>query len=81
MTIGWVSAYGAFLKRYPYCRRKVWALFLMDNIGPILDIYVYFTMNDDGLTRAADVQDIEDWDIDSIEEIQDAKEFPNTLIS
>lgn len=33
----------------------------MDCVGPIVDVYVYFTMNDDSwLTRAADTEDIED---------------------
>ena len=63
MIFGWggrFSDYRAFLERHPYCRRKVWVLFLMDYIGHILDIYVYFTMNNDNwLTRAADAQDVE----------------------
>jgi hypothetical protein len=36
---------------------KVWALFLMDNMGPLIDVYALFTMNDDSwLTRTADAQ-------------------------
>lgn len=58
---GWFSTYRAFLKQYPYCKRQVWAFLLMDCVGPIVDVYVYFTMNDDSwLTRAADTEDIED---------------------
>ncbi|KAK1585037.1 polysaccharide synthase [Colletotrichum navitas] len=48
----WIAA---FLKKYPYCRRQVWAFLLMDFLGPIVDVYVYFTMNNGSkLTRTAD---------------------------
>ena len=58
---GWFSTYLAFLKKYPYCARNVWAFLLMDIVGPIVDIYVYFTVNNDNwLTRAADTKDIDD---------------------
>ncbi|KAI2474465.1 Polysaccharide synthase [Pyrenophora tritici-repentis] len=58
---GWFSTYLAFLKKYPYCARSVWAFLLMDIVGPIVDIYVYFTINNDNwLTRAADTKDIDD---------------------
>lgn len=71
---GWISTYGAFLERYPYCGRHIWALLLVDHIGPISDIYVYLTMkNDSWLTRAADTQDIKDWDVDDAEEIEDVR--------
>ncbi|KAI0123146.1 hypothetical protein BJ170DRAFT_713211 [Xylariales sp. AK1849] len=64
---GWYSAYGAFLEEYPYCRRKVWAIFLMDSIAPVLDIYAYLTMNNDSwLTRVADIQDVEHVDADGL---------------
>ena len=57
----WLPTYQEFLKQYPYCRRQMWAPLLMDYIGPIVDIYVYLTMNnDDWLTRRADTKDIED---------------------
>jgi hypothetical protein len=47
----------------------------MDHIGPILDIYVYFTMNNDNwLTRAADTQDIKGQDVDDVEEMEDVSE-------
>ena len=73
---GWVSGYGAFADRYPYMARKVWVLFLMDCMGPIIDVYAFCTMNDDRwLTRAADDQYIEDQDADSIEKIQDVSEM------
>ncbi|GIK05268.1 hypothetical protein Aspvir_009372 [Aspergillus viridinutans] len=64
MAFGWngyLSTYRGFLKRYPYCGRQVWAFLLMDCIGPIVDIYVYLTMNNDNwLTRTADTKDIDD---------------------
>jgi hypothetical protein len=57
---GWCSTYLAFLKKYPYCALKVWAFLVMDLVGPIVDIYVYFTMNNDNwLTRAADTKDVD----------------------
>lgn len=72
---GWISNYGAFLQAYPYCGRQLWALLLMDHIGPILDIYVYLTINNDNwLTRAADTQDIKDQDVDNAEEMKDVGE-------
>jgi len=56
---GWILTYRPFLHIYPYCKSQIWALILMDSIGPFLDIYVYFTMNnDDWLTREADIVDI-----------------------
>ena len=77
---GWFSAYGGFLKRYPYCRHKVWALIFMDYFSPILDIYVYLTMNNDNwLTRAADAQDVKV--IDDIEKIEDVSEISLALAS
>ncbi|OQD65636.1 hypothetical protein PENPOL_c005G01259 [Penicillium polonicum] len=58
---GWLPSYRHFLKRYPFCGRQVWAFLLMDYIGPIVDIYVYLTMNNDNwLTRTADTKNIED---------------------
>ncbi|CBX94795.1 hypothetical protein LEMA_P117980.1 [Plenodomus lingam JN3] len=63
ITFGWngyFSTYSSFLKNYPYCARQVWAFLFMDIVGPIVDIYVYFTMNNDNwLTRVADTKDIE----------------------
>jgi hypothetical protein len=54
---GWAFTYGSFAKRYPYMTWKVFALFLMENLAPIIDIYAFATMNDDRwLTRAADAQ-------------------------
>ncbi|KAG9231685.1 polysaccharide synthase [Amylocarpus encephaloides] len=79
---GWVSAYRAFLEEYPYCGRKIWALLLMGNIAPILDVYMYCTMNNDSwLTRAADAQDVDDQDVDSIEKIEDMSETPTKFTS
>jgi hypothetical protein len=73
---GWVSAYGAFVERYPYMARKVWVLFLMESMGPIIDVYAFFTMNDDRwLTRAADAQYVEDQDASNIEKIQGVSEM------
>ncbi|EPS25877.1 putative hyaluronan synthase [Penicillium oxalicum 114-2] len=58
---GWLPTYRYFLKRYPLCGRQVWAFLLMDYIGPIVDIHVYLTMNNDNrLTRMADTKNIED---------------------
>lgn len=57
---GWFSTYRNFLRWYPYCGRQVWAFLLMDFTGPIVDIYVYLTMNNDNwLTRTADTKYIE----------------------
>ncbi|TPX08511.1 uncharacterized protein E0L32_009998 [Thyridium curvatum] len=54
---GWVSNYRAFIRQYPYMAGKVWALIFMENMGPIVDVYALFTMNDDSwLTRTADTQ-------------------------
>ncbi|PVH97739.1 glycosyltransferase family 2 protein [Periconia macrospinosa] len=54
---GWVPTYKAFAKEYPYMAGKVWALFCMEKVGPIIDIYAFATMSDDRwLTRAADAQ-------------------------
>uniref|UniRef100_A0A093UWC8 N-acetylglucosaminyltransferase n=1 Tax=Talaromyces marneffei PM1 TaxID=1077442 RepID=A0A093UWC8_TALMA len=58
---GWVSGYAAFVRRYPYMASKVWALFLMESMGPIIDVYAFFTMHDDSwLTRRADDQYVMD---------------------
>jgi hypothetical protein len=52
---GWVSGYAAFVRRYPYKESKVWALFLMESMEPIIDVYAFFTIHDDSwLTRRAD---------------------------
>ncbi|KAL4406327.1 glycosyltransferase family 2 [Colletotrichum abscissum] len=56
---GWVSSYKSFLKKYPYCGRQWWGFIVMDLFGPVVDIYVYFTMNNDSwLTRVADIQEM-----------------------
>lgn len=58
---GWVSNYRAFIRQYPYMAGKVWALIFMENMGPIVDVYALFTMNDDSwLTRTADTQYVSD---------------------
>lgn len=57
---GWFPTYRQFLQKHPYCGRHLWAFLLMDLIGPIWDLYVYATMNDDDwLTRTADTKDTE----------------------
>ncbi|CAH0055753.1 unnamed protein product [Clonostachys solani] len=57
---GYVPRYKSFLAKYPYCVRQVWAFLFMDVIGPMVDLYVYLTMNNDNwLTRAADVKVLE----------------------
>lgn len=39
---------------------QVWAFLLMDIVGPVVEVYVYFTMNNDSwLTRTADTQELE----------------------
>ena len=71
---GWVSAYGAFVEKYPYMARKVWALFLMNIMGPIVDLYALFTMNDDSwLTRTADSQYVKD--TGNSEKVQDVSDM------
>lgn len=61
---GWIPSYRAFLGKHPYCRRQVWAFLFMDFIGPIVDIYVYCTINNDNwLTRTADTKEINGEDI------------------
>ena len=71
---GWVSAYGAFVEKYPYMARKVWALFLMNNMWPIVDLYTLSTMNNDSwLTRAADAQYVKD--TGNAKKVQDVSEM------
>ncbi|KAH6652981.1 hypothetical protein BKA67DRAFT_568239 [Truncatella angustata] len=49
---GWHISYRAFVKQYPYCRRKVWAAWLMDYCYAIVDVYAWLTLNQEGwLTR------------------------------
>lgn len=39
---------------------QVWAFLLMDIVGPVVEVYVYFTMNNNSwLTRTADTQELE----------------------
>ncbi|KAK1975622.1 family 2 glycosyl transferase [Colletotrichum cereale] len=42
---GWVSAYGSFIRRFPYAARHIWACFLLDNAHPILDLYAWITLS------------------------------------
>jgi hypothetical protein len=72
---GWVPTYRAFAKKYPYMAGKTWALFCMESVAPILDIYAFATMNDDRwLTRTADAQQVKDHHVESTEKIQNVGE-------
>lgn len=54
---GWVPTYRGFAKQYPYMASKIWFLFFMESIAPVIDFYTFATMNDDRwLTRTADAQ-------------------------
>jgi hypothetical protein len=44
----------------------------MDCVGPIMDIYIHFTMNNDSWsTKAADIVDIEIYGGDCVSDIED----------
>ncbi|KAK2035099.1 family 2 glycosyl transferase [Colletotrichum zoysiae] len=42
---GWISAYGGFVRRFPFAARHVWACFLLDNAHPVLDLYAWITLS------------------------------------
>lgn len=49
---GWHISYRAFLRQYPYCKRKVWAAWVMDYCYAIVDVYAWSTLGHESwLTR------------------------------
>lgn len=46
------NSYKAFVKKFPYCGKKIWAAFLADQSGILLDPFGWATINREGwLTR------------------------------
>jgi cytochrome c-type biogenesis protein CcmH/NrfF len=54
---GWVERYGKFVQMYPYCRRKLWAAFLMDYTPAFVDAYAWLTVNTESWMTRDDSQE------------------------